>query len=423
MLLNRLFLITLAIFKAYAASWIAPGAVWTDTEGNKIDAHGGGIVQRGDTFYWIGQSASKNVSPWLYSSTDLLNWKNLGQQSSIQQLWRPKIAKPNGSFWIYGQVDRNIQALSSAQMVGGYTTHGVAVTVPPKNYTYSDTGMFLDSDVWYILTSADHNTVQINKINSDGSIGEKASQLTGGAYEAPGILKADDVYFLIVSGKTGWRSNPNKMFYSTSIAGPWKGPYDIAPVDEKTYNSQNTFEFTIKGTKKTTYVYMGDSWDSKGGTSSNYIWLPMNVSSSAKTLTLDYHAMWKVDVTTGDVSYPTTKKRYDAKDAVLSGRAAVTSYKNCIEKRSVQITEENQITFKNVTGTGSPQWIAIHYTVNDPEEGEAQISINDDPVAMKISLLNSRAGHHRIVPVELTLQPGDINSITFGATRSSGMSP
>lgn len=32
----------------------------------------------------------------------------------------------------------------------------------------------------------------------------------GGAYEAPGILKVDSTYYLIVSGKTGWRSNPNK---------------------------------------------------------------------------------------------------------------------------------------------------------------------------------------------------------------------
>lgn len=41
-----------------ATEWIAPGAVWTDTDGRKIDAHGGGIVKQGDTFYWIGFAAS-----------------------------------------------------------------------------------------------------------------------------------------------------------------------------------------------------------------------------------------------------------------------------------------------------------------------------------------------------------------------------
>jgi hypothetical protein len=45
--------------------------------------------------------------------------------------------------------------------------------------------------------------------------------------------------------------------------------------------------------------------------------------SSAKTVTLQYHAMWKVDPASGVVSYPTTKKRYEAEDAQLSGRAGM----------------------------------------------------------------------------------------------------
>lgn len=48
---------------ALAATWIVPGAVWTDTAGNTIDAHGGGIVERSGTFYWTGQSASNSMFP------------------------------------------------------------------------------------------------------------------------------------------------------------------------------------------------------------------------------------------------------------------------------------------------------------------------------------------------------------------------
>ena len=84
---------------------------------------------------------------------------------------------------------------------------------------------------------------------------------------------------MIVSGKTGWRSNPNKVFWAASLSGPWKGGTDIAPAEKKTYDSQNTFELVIKGTEQTTYIYMGDSWDSRGGPSSNYTWLPMVVDS------------------------------------------------------------------------------------------------------------------------------------------------
>lgn len=57
--------ILIAASIVHAATWIVPGAVWTDTEGNTIDAHGGGIVERSGTFYWTGQSASNSMTPAL----------------------------------------------------------------------------------------------------------------------------------------------------------------------------------------------------------------------------------------------------------------------------------------------------------------------------------------------------------------------
>ncbi|KAH8591134.1 Arabinanase/levansucrase/invertase [Bisporella sp. PMI_857] len=418
MLASRLFHFLGTASAVFAASWIVPGAVWKDTAGNTIDAHGGMIYQRGTTFYWIGQSASNSVTPYLYESTDLLNWTPHGAQASIQWLWRPKIAKPNGSFWIYGQVDRLVQPLVSTQMVGGYKTKGAAVSIPPNSYTYSDTGMFMDPDnsQWYLMTSADHNTVQVNEILSDGTIGGRKNYISSGAYEAPGMFKVGSTYFAIVSGKTGWRSNPNKMFWADGISGEFHGPYDIAPVAENTYNSQNTFELTIKGSSTTTYIYMGDSWDSKGGPSSTYIWLPMAVSTSAHTVQLQYHSMWKVDTKTGVVSWPSSKKRYEAEDAVITGRAAITNCHGCISKRSVH--RGNQVTFHNVTGTGSPQWVTLHYTVNSPEAGSAHIKVNGQEVPTNISDFNSRAGYHKAVPIELNLAAGDINTITIGAVGS-----
>jgi len=32
-------------------------------------------------------------------------------------------------------------------------------------------------DTWYLLTSADHNIVQVNKITAAGKVGDKASDL------------------------------------------------------------------------------------------------------------------------------------------------------------------------------------------------------------------------------------------------------
>ena len=33
---------------------LRPGRMWLDTEGNRIQAHGGSILAMGDTFYWYG---------------------------------------------------------------------------------------------------------------------------------------------------------------------------------------------------------------------------------------------------------------------------------------------------------------------------------------------------------------------------------
>lgn len=52
---------------------------------------------------------------------------------------------------------------------------------------------------------------------------------------------------------------------------------------------------------------------------------------SAKTVTLDYHSMWAVDVNTGELSFPSSKKQYKAEDAILSGRASeLFLYRKCL---------------------------------------------------------------------------------------------
>lgn len=42
------------------AAVIVPGAAWTDTSGNVIQAHGGGFLKVGSTYYWFGEDKSEN---------------------------------------------------------------------------------------------------------------------------------------------------------------------------------------------------------------------------------------------------------------------------------------------------------------------------------------------------------------------------
>ncbi len=61
------------------ASQITPGEIWRDTSGRPIQAHGGGLLQVGELFYWYGEEKSEGynnkVGVSCYSSSDLVNWK------------------------------------------------------------------------------------------------------------------------------------------------------------------------------------------------------------------------------------------------------------------------------------------------------------------------------------------------------------
>lgn len=104
--------------------------------------------------------------------------------------------------------------------------------------------------------------------------------LSAGKYEAPGIFKTEGVYFLVVSSKTAYRPNANSVFTATSLVGPWSAPSGIAPLSNDTYGTQNTHELVIRGTKVTTFIYIGDAWDLTGSGSSNYTWTPINVNAT-----------------------------------------------------------------------------------------------------------------------------------------------
>ncbi|MFH4969452.1 glycoside hydrolase family 43 protein [Gaetbulibacter sp. M240] len=64
-----------------------PGALWPDTEGNHINAHGGGFLIYDDTYYWFGEHKGINsraqVGVRVYASKDLYNWENKGVALSV----------------------------------------------------------------------------------------------------------------------------------------------------------------------------------------------------------------------------------------------------------------------------------------------------------------------------------------------------
>ena len=71
-------------YQNYSA--VPNGEVWLDTDGNAIQAQGGGFLKVGPTYYWAGQDKTPSLQGLpssealvnLYSSTDLMNWVKVG---------------------------------------------------------------------------------------------------------------------------------------------------------------------------------------------------------------------------------------------------------------------------------------------------------------------------------------------------------
>jgi hypothetical protein len=66
------------------AKYIVPGARWTDTQGNLVNAHAGGVTFDKETgkFWWFGEYKVKGQEEGggvsVYSSDDLATWTNQG---------------------------------------------------------------------------------------------------------------------------------------------------------------------------------------------------------------------------------------------------------------------------------------------------------------------------------------------------------
>ena len=75
---------------AQALTAITPGEVWPDDKGEHINAHGGNVMYHEGTYYWYGENRpargfTTEVGIEVYSSKDLMNWKNEGVALAVSE--------------------------------------------------------------------------------------------------------------------------------------------------------------------------------------------------------------------------------------------------------------------------------------------------------------------------------------------------
>lgn len=319
---------------------LATGIVFTDTDGKPVNAHGGGIVTDGDTFYLHGLYFPPGPTPndfngvAMYSSKDLATWKNEGivlpQQPSGElgpnrNCDRPHIIKcpGTGEFVLYARAsddvtfeqDREVVYATSPTVNAVYSYKGSLFNASGQTASHSDMSAYADETGAYFITESGWVYTLASDCHSWLS-GKQYPAVNGpsGGGEAPTVFKVDGTYYWIASYKTGWRCNNN--FYSTAPAmtGPWTYQGYIAPVtdpsndtsDQRTWLSQTTWVQPGVGSKGTVYVYLGDHWDDCGATSgagsdnylATYVFQPL-ILGATKTLLPTYLATWSLDVGAG----------------------------------------------------------------------------------------------------------------------------
>ncbi|WP_282940960.1 family 43 glycosylhydrolase [Paenibacillus sp. RC67] len=283
------------------------GSQWTDTSGQPIHAHGGGLLQSGNYVYWFGENRRGHKRVSCYRSSNLMDWEFRGDVLTLDSpfraidvrsdpeiitdtetnrganIERPKVIyhAPTKRYvmWMHWENGANYAAARCAVATcdtidGNYTYHG---SFNPEGFMSRDCTLFVDDDgTGYFISAARENAdLHIYRLSEDYmSIDEHVRTLWPGQYrEAPAVMKRNGVYFMVTSGCTGWEPNQGKYAYSDSLTGNWSMLHDFG--GPTTFDTQPTYILPITGSMTTSYMYVGDRWDPSDYYRSSYVILPI----------------------------------------------------------------------------------------------------------------------------------------------------
>lgn len=317
---------------------LADGIAFKDTDGKPVNAHGGGIIQVGDTFYMHGEYFPPGATDnnfhgvEMYSSKDLATWKNEGiileegagpEIATGRKGERPHIIKcpSSGEFVLTMhaasndyQTDKEVVYATSSVVNGKYAYKGPLTNAAGTLAEHSDMSAVVDKGKAYVITESGHvytlaedchswlTDQTFSAVNVPSDLGLDKP----GGGESPTVFRAGDTLYWIASQKTGWRANDNVYATAPSMTGPWTNQGLIAPSGEKTWLSQATWVTPVAGCKSTVYVYWGDHWygtqdttaPGKHNDQTTYVFQPI-VFSGTKISLPTYLDSWQLDVGAG----------------------------------------------------------------------------------------------------------------------------
>jgi hypothetical protein len=291
-----------------------PGEVWVDTRGKPINAHGGGMLCQGKTYYWYGEN--KQGQSWIpeanrkwdgyrvdvsgvrcYSSTDLYRWKDRGlvlkpvsrdTNSDLHPsrvVERPKVAfnPKTRKFVMWVHIDTaDYQTARAGVAVANSPTGAFKYlgSVQPEGGDSRDQTLFVDEDAHaYRIYAAEWNKATYISLLSDDWLshtGRFSRIFPGQSLEAYAVFKRGGKYYLLASECSGWDPNPTHAATADSIWGPWRElPRPCqGPDAETSFQSQSTYVFGVAGLPDA-HILMADRWKKSNLPDSRYVWLPI----------------------------------------------------------------------------------------------------------------------------------------------------
>ena len=270
-----------------------PGKPWFDTEGKRIQAHGGSVIYVDGTYYFYGENKEKtdgksDIWHWgvrCYSSKDLYNWTDLGviippdledETSPLhpsQGMDRPHIIynEKTKKFVCWLKIMRKGDIQNEAVLVADKITgpyEMVQREIFPLGMNAGDFDLVVapDGKAYYYFEKVHTETICAD-------LTEDYTDVTGNytshfkhphppyVREATAHFTYNGKQYLITSGTTGYLPNPSEVAVADSYHGPFKVLGNPHRNDESdtSFHSQISSVFKVPG-KKNLYIACADRW-------------------------------------------------------------------------------------------------------------------------------------------------------------------
>lgn len=274
---NKLFRILAALllfcFTATAQQAVIPG-----------DFADPSIIKVGDTYYAAGTSSEWAPHFPLFTSKDMVNWKQLGYVFSkkpewtASSFWAPELFYHNKTFYVYYTARRKSDGVScigvatSTDPSKGFTDHGIVVEYGKEaidGFVINDNGQLYISFKAYGL---DKRPIEIlcAKLSADGlkMEGEPFSLLRDDArigLEGQVLIKWNNHYYLLYSagGCCGIKCSYNvRVARASSIKGPFVN-FESNPILTENDSWKCPGHGTIVQTEPNRYFYLYHAYSKK----------------------------------------------------------------------------------------------------------------------------------------------------------------